>query len=159
VLLDRVEDVLLAGAAHVSPSQVEAHLRSSRYIDDVVVVLPPNGPLSALVVLDAQTVGEWAERERLHAPNYEALTRLPEVGALLCSELAACASRAPSGAAIRRAIVLPRRLDPDLGEVTRTLVVRRRVVLSHFPAEVAALGNSPGGSVAIPVLDVPEGAA
>jgi long-chain acyl-CoA synthetase len=157
VLLDRVDDVLLAGAAHVSPSQVEAHLRSSRYIEDAVVVLPAGGPLSALVVVDAQSVGEWAERKRLHAPNYEALTRLPEVGALLCSELASYACRAPGGAAVRRVVVLPRRLDPVLGEVTRTLVVRRRVVLSHFPAQVAALGNPPEDS--IPVLDVPEGAA
>lgn len=161
VVLDRAEDVLVVDGEHVSPSRLEAMLRSSRYVEDAVVLLPPGGPVSALVVLDARAVGEWAERQRLHASSYEALTQLPAVGDLVRAELAQLGGDAPTGAAVRRCVVLRRRLDPERGEVSRTLVVRRRIVLSSFPAEVAALGAASVPEVAGPVrvLDIPGSAA
>lgn len=165
-VLDRADDVLVLAGTPVSPSAVEARLRTSRYVEDAVVVPTTASAtgLSVLVVLDPRTTAAWAEQERLLAPSYESLTRSPEVRELLRRELTAVAL--PDGVTVQRCVVLPRRLDAERGELTRALVVRRRVVVAHFPDEVAALGGSgpsPGsGSLSERVLELElteEGAA
>lgn len=153
-VLDRMDDVLVLAGEPVSPSAVEARLRSSRYVEDAVVVPAGASGLSVLVVLDPRTTAAWAEQERLLAPSYESLTQLPEVGDLVRRELAAVAL--PNGVSVRRCVVLPRRLDVDRGERTRTLVVRRRVVLAHFPDEAAAVAGTAPGASQVRVLELAE---
>lgn len=155
-VLDRADDVLVLGGAPVSPSAVEARLRSSRYVEDAVVVPATASAtgLSVLVVLDPQSTAAWAESERLVTPSYESLTQSPEVGELVRRELAAVGL--PDGVNVQRCVVLPRRLDADRGELTRTLVVRRRVVVADFPDEVAALGGPGSSSSPVRVLELAE---
>lgn len=155
-VLDRADDVLVLDGTPVSPSAVEARLRGSRYVEDAVVV-PAAGSatgLSVLVVLDPRTTAAWAEQERLLAPSYESLTQSAEVGELVRRELAAVAL--PEGVTLQRCVILPRRLDAELDELTRTLVVRRRVVLAHFPDEVTALAATGSGSPPVRVLELAE---
>lgn len=138
VVVDRLADVLVVDGHDVSPSVVESWLRASPYVEDAVVFLARDG-LAALVVVDPVAVGGWAETSRLHASSYEELTRLPEVAELVAGELARLAEHMPEGVPVRRCALLPRRLDADLGEVTRSLLVRRRVVAAHFADELHAL--------------------
>lgn len=155
-VLDRVDDVLVLAGTPISPSAVEACLRSSRYVEDAVV-LPASASatgLSVLVVLDPRTTAAWAEQERLVVSSYEALTQAPEVGDLVRRELAAVAL--PDGVTVQRCVVLPRRLDAERDELTRTLVVRRRVVVAHFADEVAALGADGSGPSPVRVLVLAE---
>lgn len=141
VVIDRLGDLLGPDGGEVSPSQVESGLRASPYIEDAAVFAAggTSAGLGALVVIDPQAVGNWAERRRLPASTYAALSRLAEVGELVAAELARLSASTPAGAPVDHCVLLPRRLDPERGEVTHTLSVRRRVVAANFPAELAEL--------------------
>jgi long-chain acyl-CoA synthetase len=156
VLHGRQDDLLHVDGRTVDPRALEAALRVGRYVEEAVVVaLDPPGALGALVVVDPVTTGAWVEEQRLHATSYAALTALPEVGELVAAEVGRVLRDQPGGDAVQRCVLVPRRLDVQRGEVTRSRVVRRHVVCAHLSDELTALSQPAADTAAATVVDVP----
>jgi long-chain acyl-CoA synthetase len=111
-----------------------------------------NGMAAATVMLtiDLVAVGAWAERQGITYASYQDLSARPEVHGLLGRHVeavnAALASADGPLAAlrIRRFLVLPKELDPDDGELTRTQKVRRRFIAERYAPLIAALNDGSG---------------
>ncbi len=97
-----------------------------------------------LVNIDAQAVGNWAERRGITYGGYADLAALDAVYDLVreCIEqVNRDLAREPhlEGSQIRRFLVLHKELDADDGELTRTRKVRRRFIGERFKPFVEAL--------------------
>src|SRR5262249_56320549 len=103
------------------------------------------GPFAAaLINIDLDAVGTWAERNGVTYGGYQELAGLDAVYDLVrgCIEQVnrdLAAEPHLAGSQIRRFLILHKELDADDGELTRTRKVRRRIIGDRFNALVDAL--------------------
>jgi len=127
IYLDRMSDMKeLASGVKYPPQPIEARLKFSPYIKDVIAV--GGKPLSyvvALVQIDFDSVGKWAERQHIAYTTFVDLSQKPEVYDLIEKEIIALNRSLPETTRVKKFICLHKELDPDEEELTRTRKLRR----------------------------------
>jgi long-chain acyl-CoA synthetase len=146
-IIDRATDVSHLADDHqtlFAPRYLENKLKFSPYIKEAVAYGQERPFVSALINIDLEAVGNWAERRGLTYTSYTDLAARLEVYDLIQGEIervnASLARELQmAGAQIHRFLILHKELDPDDGELTRTRKVRRRVVATKYADLVEAL--------------------
>ncbi len=140
----RLADAIpLPDGALLHPGPIERALGLSPRILGAVVGPGPDGGLHALLWLDAEAVEAWAHARRLMFANYAALTRLPELIALLQTEIDRVNAGAARAHPIRAFRVLERRLAMGDPELTQLGALRRGAVAAPEPREPATTEETP----------------
>ncbi len=143
VVVDRARDVgTLADGTAFAPQFVENKLKFSPYIREAVAVGNGRPWVGALLNIDSNTVGVWAERRNLAFAGYTDLSQKPEVYALLLEEVRRINAALPEALRVRRFLILHKELDPDDAEVTRTRKIRRGVVAQRYRDLIEGLYGS-----------------
>ena len=151
-IVDRVQDVgVLKNGTLFAPKWIENKLKFSPYINEVVAFGNGRDHACVLVEIDAEAVGNWADKEGLTYTGFADLATLDAVYGLVGDVIAtanAALAQDPqlAHAQIHRFLLLQKRLEPDDGELTRMRKVRRDVVSRRFASLVQALydGSSMG---------------
>jgi long-chain acyl-CoA synthetase len=144
-IIDRAKDVgKLANGTLFAPKYLENKLKFFPHIKEAVAFGDGKGEATALINIDMQAVGDWAERRAIAYSGYNDLAAKPEVAKLVgeCvakvnADLAADPKLA--GSQIHRFVILHKELDADDGELTRTRKVRRGFIAQKYEGIVAAL--------------------
>jgi long-chain acyl-CoA synthetase len=139
-ITDRKKDIIItAGGKNVSPSEIENKLKVSPYVREAIVVGDQRKYLVALIGIEMDTVGDWAGRNGVAFTTYGDLASKPEVRDLI----AECVDQANADLAqveqIKRFALLDRELDPEDGQLTATLKVKRNAIAEQFSDEIEAL--------------------
>lgn len=151
-IVDRVQDLgALTDGTLFAPKLLENKLKFSHFINEVVAFGNGRDHVCVLIDIDAEAVGNWADKEGLTYTGFADLANLEEVYGLIGDVIASAnASLAQdlqlAHAQIHRFLLLQKRLEPDDGELTRMRKVRRDVVSRRFASLVQALydGSSMG---------------
>ena len=148
-IIDRVKDVgrIKGGAsdgAMFAPKYVENKLKFFPHIKEVVAFGDGRAQVCVMVNIDANAVGNWAERRNLPYAGYSDLAQKPEVYQLIreCVEQVNADLSQDSllaGSQVSRFLVLHKELDADDGELTRTNKVRRSFIAEKYQPLVDAL--------------------
>jgi len=139
-IVDRLKDIMItAGGKNLTPTEIEGAMKASPYIKECIVVADGRKFVSALVQIDLETVGKWAEARRIAFTHFRSLVETPEVRQLIEGEIATGNARLAQVAQIRKFHLLTKELDHDDGEVTATMKVRRASVYKTYAAEIDAL--------------------
>jgi long-chain acyl-CoA synthetase len=140
VIIDRVKDVgKLSDGSAFAPQFLENKLKFSPFIGEAVVFGHERPFVAAMISINAETVGNWAERRGIGYTSFQELSAQPQVRELVRSEVRKCNATLPPAAQIRRFLLLHKELDADDNEVTRTRKIRRRFVAEKYNAVVEAL--------------------
>ena len=139
VFFDRTNDVAeLADGTRFAPTYIENKLKFSPYIKEAVVIGQERPWVAALINIDYEVVGKWAERRGIPYTNFTDLSRKPEVYDLIYAEVVRVNGGIPSSTRIRMYVLLHKELDPDDAEMTRTRKVRRRYIAQKYADIIAA---------------------
>ena len=127
-----------------APKYLENKLKFFPYIKEAVAFGHGRGEATAMINIDVQAVGDWAERRGIPYSGYTDLAAKPQVVELIrdCVEkVNQDLSRDPklAGSQIHRFVVLHKELDADDGELTRTRKVRRGFIGEKYATIVDAL--------------------
>ncbi len=152
IFLDRVEDIRrLSTGLLVPPQFIEIRLRFSPFIKDGIILCDEEKPfVSALVNIDPETVGRWAEKNGVSYATFPDLSQKEEVRKLIASEVKKVNDKIEvamePGAKIRKFINLPKEFDPDESELTRTRKLRRSFLEDRYKDFIDAIyeGKSEG---------------
>ena len=148
-IIDRAKDVgrIQGGpndGAMFAPKYVENKLKFFPFIKEAVAFGDRREMVCAMINIDVEAVGNWAEKRNLPYAGYTDLAQKPEVYELIAecvekinADLAQDAMLA--GSQIRRFLVLHKELDADDGELTRTRKVRRGYIGEKYQPLVDAL--------------------
>jgi long-chain acyl-CoA synthetase len=132
-ITDRAKDIMItAGGKNVAPSQIENELKASPYIKEAILVGDRRAYLGALIGIEPDTVGEWAQRRGLAYTTYRDLSGKPEVRALVQSIVDAVNERRAPVEHVKRFRMLPKELDHEDGELTATQKVKRAAITGLF---------------------------
>jgi long-chain acyl-CoA synthetase len=154
IVIDRMEDLKpLAGGKKFSPQYAEVRLRFSPYIKDVLAVGGENRTfVSALINIDIENVGRFAEANRIPYTTFTDLSQKPEVVGLVREEILKINRTLPDHAQIKRFVNLHKEFDADEAELTRTRKLRRTFVEERYGDLIAALySDQPQITVEAPI--------
>jgi len=148
-IIDRAKDVgRLSGGpddgAMFAPKYVENKLKFFPHIKEAVAIGDRRASVCAMINIDFEAVGNWAEKRNLPYAGYTDLAQKPEVIELVrdCVEkVNADLARDDklAGSQISRFLILHKELDADDGELTRTRKVRRAFIAERYRVLVDAL--------------------
>jgi long-chain acyl-CoA synthetase len=138
------EIIITAGGKNLSPERIENALKTSPYIKEVVAIGDKRSFVSALVQIEYDTVGDWAQRRGMPYTAYPDLAGKAEVLQLVESEIERCNALLGRVEQVRKFRILPKELHQDDGELTATQKVRRRVVSDKYGELIAGMYG--GGS-------------
>jgi long-chain acyl-CoA synthetase len=140
VVLGRVAEVVhTAKGERFIPNYIENRLKFSPHIKDVAVIGTQKHHLTAMICVDLDSVGHWAELRGIPYISYADLSQKPEVGELVAAAIRRVNEALPEGLRIRRFVNLHKEFDPDDGEVTRTRKLRRNVIEQRYETLIEAL--------------------
>jgi long-chain acyl-CoA synthetase len=149
VIIDRAKDVgALADGTPFAPQFIENKLKFSPYIREAVAFGDQKPYITAMIAIDMNTVGNWAERRSIAYTSYMDLSQKPEVRALIGDEIRKANETLPDASKVRRFLLLTKDLEADDAEMTRTRKVRRRYVAEKYAAILDAF-YSGGTEVAL----------
>jgi long-chain acyl-CoA synthetase len=140
VVLGRVSEVVFTenGERYV-PNYLENRLKFSPYIKDAAVIGSGRDRLTAMICIDAEAVGHWAEVNGVPYVSYADLSQRPEVAELVKEALVRVNKAMTEGLRLHRYVSLHKEFDPDDGEITRTRKLRRKVVEERYSQVIDAL--------------------
>ena len=140
VVLGRVSEVMhTAGGERFVPNYIENRLKFSPYVRNAAVVGAGRERLAALVCIDFEAVGHWAEERALAYTSYAELSQLPQVVELIAGVVARVNRVLKPALALHRFVNLPKDFDADDGEVTRTRKLRRTTIEERYAQVIEAL--------------------
>ncbi len=140
VVIDRLKDVMhLADGTRFSPQFLENKLKFSPFVREAVILGEKRGIVTAIVCIDMNIVGHWAEGRLITYTTYQDLAAKEQVYALIQGEIRKINQSLPTATRIRRFALLYKELDADDGELTRTRKVRRGTINERYGALIEAL--------------------
>jgi long-chain acyl-CoA synthetase len=143
-VLGRVSEVVrTAHGERFIPNYIENRIKFSPYVRNVAVTGAGRDVLTAIVCIDLEATGHWAEKRGIAYTSYADLALRTEVLELVAGVIAQVNLSQPEGLRIRRFTNLHKDFDADDGEITRTRKLRRNVVEERYARIIDAL-YSPG---------------
>jgi long-chain acyl-CoA synthetase len=139
VIIDRAKDVgAMDDGTPFAPQFIENKLKYSPFIREAVAFGSEKPFVAAMIAIDLNTVGNWAERHGLAYTSYMDLSQKPEIRELIRDEIRKCNQTLPEATKIRRFILLTKDLEADDAEMTRTRKVRRKFVAEKYAPVIDA---------------------
>ncbi len=140
VVIDRAKDVTaLADGTKFAPQFIENKLKFSPYIKEAVTIGQDRPYVAAMINIDMDNVGRWAERRQVSYTTYADLAQKPEVYELIVREVERVNRDLEAPMQIKRYVLLHKELDADDEEITRTRKVRRGFVAEKYATIIDAL--------------------
>lgn len=133
-VMGRVTDVRgLSSGKKFSPDYSEIRLRFSPYLKDALVFgVESEDYVTAIINIDKENVGRWAEAGHIAYTTFTDLSQKPEVIDLVAKEIEKVNKGLPDHARIKKFVNLQKEFDPDESELTRTRKLRRAFVEQRF---------------------------
>lgn len=144
IYLDRVKDMIeLAGGERYSPQYIEGRLKFSPFISHALTLGDKEQTyVTALITVDFENVGRWAEKHGLPYTTYTDLSQKPEVYELIRKDVEEVNRTLPNPARVRKFVLLHKEFDADEGEMTRTRKLRRGFLAERYASIIRSLYTS-----------------
>jgi long-chain acyl-CoA synthetase len=162
IYLDRLKEMLtLSSGEKYSPQYIEGRLKFSPYIRNVMSIGGEDQPfVTALINIDFDNAGRWAERQGLTYTTFVDLSQKPEVYELIRQDVERVNRTLPPAARVRKFVLLHKEFDADEGELTRTRKLRRGLLSERYQDMIATMyggGDSVQVKAAVKYRDGREG--
>ena len=139
-ITDRMKDIIItAGGKNVAPSEIENALKASPYIKEAIVIGDARPYLTALIGIELDTVGHWAQTRKLPYTTYRDLGEKKEVRALVQSIVDEVNGRFARVEQVKKFSMLTKELDHEDGELTATQKVKRKAIATMFADQVEGM--------------------
>lgn len=139
-IVDRKKAIIItSGGKNIAPSEIENALKESLFIREAIILGEARHFVSALIQINMDSVGKWAQERGLAYTNYRSLSQLPEVHELVKGEVDRVNKRFARVENIRKFVILEKELDHDDGELTATQKVKRSYIEKKYAGEIARI--------------------
>jgi long-chain acyl-CoA synthetase len=139
-ITDRKKELIItAGGKNIAPTRIEGLLKEHPLIGQAIAIGDGRPYVTALVVLDDETVLNWAATRGIETRDLTELAAHPAVRAEIDRAVEAANERLARVEQVKRYHLLTEPWTPESGEVTPTLKLKRRVITSRYHADIDAL--------------------
>jgi long-chain acyl-CoA synthetase len=97
------------------------------------------GFVTAIIIIDFDNVGKWAEDHHLTYTTFTDLSQKPQVSDLVLNDIRRINAVLPDWARVKKYLLFHKEFDPDEAEMTRTRKIRRSFMEDKYRALVDSL--------------------
>jgi long-chain acyl-CoA synthetase len=145
-ITDRMKDIIItAGGKNITPSEIENQLKFSPYISDAVVIGDQRKFLSCLVMIDHETVAQFAQEKSVPFTNFASLCRAKEVQDLIWGEIERVNKQFARVETIKKFHLINELLTPEDEELTPTMKLKRAFVNRKYKDCIEAMYDERSG--------------
>jgi len=132
-ITDRMKDLIItAGGKNITPSEIENQLKFSPYISDAVVIGDARKFLSCLVMIDHETVAQFAQEQNVPFTNFASLCRTSQVQDLIWGEIERVNRQLARVETVKKFRLIEQILTPEDEELTPTMKLKRTLVNKKY---------------------------
>ena len=140
VIDGRLEDMItLKSGKKFSPENIENLISCSPFVKAAVILGNNQDSVSAIVVIDPNSVNSWADRKNIRYTGYTELASKEEVKDLVKEHISCVNDSLESSLKVKRFVVLHRTLVMNEGEVSKTMVVMRKKIAINLKDVLTAI--------------------
>ena len=140
VVFDRAKDVMtLSDGTLSSPQFLETRIKFSPYLKDAWVIGDQQPYVTAVICLDYDVCGKWADERGINYTSYMELSQHKEIYDLVAAQVVQVNKDLPPAAKVHKFVMLYKEFDADDDELTRTRKLRRAFVAARYQDIVEAL--------------------
>jgi long-chain acyl-CoA synthetase len=130
---DRKKEIFkLSNGKFIAPQLLENIFRESTVIDQIMVVGENEKFASALISPNFKYFNEWRSVNNISCSNSEEMIRLPEIYAIINSEIEKINKHLSPAERINRFRLVPDEWSPATGELSPTLKLRRQFISEKY---------------------------
>jgi long-chain acyl-CoA synthetase len=161
IYLDRVKDMItLSNGERFSPQFIEGRLKFNPYVKDVMALGDPTrDSVTALVIIDFDNIGKWAEKRNLGYTTFADLSQKEEVRALIRQAVEEVNSSLPPAGRLQAFALMHKEFDADESEMTRSRKLRRNVLAERYAPIIEALYGGQSRVLAQSVVTYQDGSS
>jgi long-chain acyl-CoA synthetase len=139
-IVDRIKDIIItSGGKNISPSEIENKLKCSPYIKEAMIIGDRRHFLTALIQIDYENVGNFAQNNKIPYTTFKSLAQNPAVYELIQSEVDKVNETLAQVETVKKFTLIEKEFDQDDNELTATQKVRRKQVTELFHKEIEAM--------------------
>ncbi|MBB2943174.1 long-chain acyl-CoA synthetase [Actinoplanes lutulentus] len=139
-ITDRKKELIInSSGKNISPAQIENLLRAHPLIAQAVAIGDRRPYVTALIVLDEESVPVWAKARGLTGDSLADLAADPAVLAEITATVEAANTKLARPEQIKTFRILPAGWTPETGELTPTLKLRRRIITDRYDGEISQM--------------------
>ena len=140
-IVDRKKELIInAAGKNMSPANIENTILAACDMVGVMIAIGDGRPYNtALLVFDADSVGPYAAQHGLSDASPEALAADPEVVARIAAGVAAGNAKLSRVEQIKRFRILPTLWEPGGDEITLTMKLKRKPIMTKYAGEIEQL--------------------
>jgi long-chain acyl-CoA synthetase len=132
-ITDRIKDIIVtAGGKNITPSEIENQLKFSPYIADAVVIGDRRKFLTALVMIDPETVAQYAQEQDVPFTNFASLCRAEEIQRLIGAEIDKVNRQFARVETVKKFRLIEQILTAEDEELTPTMKLKRSLVSAKY---------------------------
>jgi long-chain acyl-CoA synthetase len=141
IFMDRVSELgELRSGDKYAPQYIESGLRYSTYIKDAMAVGDRTRDyVTAIIIIDFENVGRWAEINRIPYTTFTDLSQKEEVANLIRADVERVNATLPEVARVKRYVSLHKEFDPDEADLTRTRKLKRESLEKRYGDLIEAM--------------------
>lgn len=144
-IIDRAKDVGTFNSGKMfAPKYIENKLKFFPHIQEAVTFGDGRDDCMAFINIDLGAVGHWAQRNNIAYASYQELAGHPAVNKMVAQSIcevneSLLDDEMLAHSQISRFLILPKELDADDGELTRTKKVKRKLINERYKVLIDAL--------------------
>lgn len=137
-ITDRLKHMLVnAGGKNIYPGPIEDILKSSVWVDQIVVIGEKQNYMAALIVPDLEVIKSYCRQHNLTYNSDEDMVNLKEIVAEVDRDIKAYNKKFASHEKIRKFRLISTPFGVESGELTPTMKIKRRVIYDKYSGLIA----------------------
>jgi long-chain acyl-CoA synthetase len=139
-ITDRKKEIFkTSGGKYIAPGSMENKFKESKYIEQIMVVGESRKFPSALIVPSFDMLKAWCNQKGIDYNNNKAIICHKEVIKLIQNEVDKLNENYAQFEKIKKYVLLPAEWTIENGELTPTLKLKRRNILSKYEKSIASI--------------------
>ena len=132
-IVDRKKDIIItSGGKNISPSEIENQLKFSPYVTDAVVIGDGRKYLTCLVMIDNETVSQFAQENNVPFSDFKSLCATAEVQSLIKSEIEQINLSLAQVETLKKFRLINKQLTVEDDELTASMKLKRNIVNEKY---------------------------
>ncbi|WP_431223765.1 AMP-dependent synthetase/ligase [Serratia sp. L9] len=139
-ITERLKDLMkTSGGKYIAPQMLEGTLAQDRFIEQVAIIADARKFVSALIVPSFESLEEYAKSINLKYQDRLELLRNSHIIEMFESRLREMQKELALFEQVKKFTLLPAAFSMELGELTPTLKLRRKVILQRYQNEIESM--------------------
>ncbi len=132
-ITDRIKHMIVnAGGKNIYPGPIEDMFKTSKWVDQMVVLGERQAYMAALIVPDFEVLEKYAKEEGIDYDSVEDLIKHEDIQSIYSKEIRSYSRELASHEKIRDFRLISSEFTVETGELTPTLKIKRRVIEDKY---------------------------